>query len=567
MGRFSEQLAQSIASFALENEYDLERALPAIVSAGHHVLQEVKEVACSGLKKLLKNLCQLHGDAFSKVLKRKLSKDEIFQVEDVRLVGIFLGASSKTRKVIIKRFNKYIMEEVDHPARLFPFISQYVSAYPELVPIGLWIVSFYLKLQKKRRDDQYYSDSLECLKHLTVALRNHPVANAELTHHVFETCLRYQIHSSLVHELLISLTPCVQVHLLRQYVSMITTHSAYAGIMEDNNQASQVEKASLLNLILTILQSDPAQLCNIETLQHLLKYYFATTSDADQIMVQIMALFERQHISVVPYIALWGNQLVAAGVSYNLNESLNQIDPQLMMHTIHWYQQSRQHVAAVYSSGLGYLYDPDFFMNLIATMLDQKIGTLDAHRVIESNVIGLVIVGLSNESLRVRKTAHFVLSEFFTLLLESDIKERNQALLLLEMLRNAIVPTDEDTHPIIPSLVTMFFAHAVSILIKPESFLYPLVNKFTLQRPLIDLEDVPMFYELFYSSHEQNRMERMWMLKLLLHGLKTPKDYLIFQRRHVISILFDYFQSPIADVAGKKLVLQVCSSDVVNLQS
>jgi hypothetical protein len=209
----------------------------------------------------------------------------------------------------------------------------------------------------------------------------------------------------------------------------------------------------------------------------------------------------------------------------------------------------------------------NFFLAVISTILDQKIGTVDPRRMIESNVVGMVIVGLSHESLAVRKTCHYILAEFHQLLNEGDTKERNQVLMLLNMLKNAIVPTQENSHPILPSLITMFFAHAINVLIKPESYLYPLVNKFTLQRSIVDLEDVPMFYELFYSANQDNRMERMWMLKLLLHGLGTPKDYSIFKRRHVIEILFGYFHSPIADIPGRKLVLQVFSFNLDHLQS
>jgi hypothetical protein len=571
MGRYSEEVAHSLASTVLENHYGFEKAIGAISAVGSHLLMDSSKFLDRDLKNSGKKLCQLHVDAFSKVLKRQISGVENMDGDDIHILGIFLVTSSKTRKVIVKRLNKYILKELQHPSRLFSIIIEYLNQYAELGEFCLWIVSCYLKLLKKQQDDPCFSKSLECVKQLAISLQKFPIGNADLIQHVFDTCLRYQISTSVIHELLISLVPGVQVNLLRQYVSMITTHSAYTTIMEESkqgkNSSSQSGKASLLKLIMTILQSHPAELCNVEILQQLLKYFYGTKSEADQIMIQLIALFEGQHISVVPYIALWGNQALAAGVSYNLNESLNQIDPQLMMHTIHWYQVSQKNISNVYSSGLGDLYDPEFFLNLVATILDQKIGTLDAHRMIESNIIGLAMVSLSHESLKVRKTAHFVLAEFFTLLLESDIKERNQTLLLLEMLRNAIVPTDQDSHPIIPSLITMFFAHAISILIKPESFLYPLVNKFTLQRPIIDLEDVPMFYELFYSSHEQNRMERMWILKLLLHGLKTPKDYVIFQRRHVITILFDYFQSPIADIAGKKLVLQVHFFDIAHLQS
>ena len=71
--------------------------------------------------------------------------------------------------------------------------------------------------------------------------------------------------------------------------------------------------------------------------------------------------------------------------------------------------------------------------------------------------------------------------------------------------------------------VTLFVAQALGILLRPEHSLYPLVNRFLLQRPAMDTTDMPMFYGLFYSSSADFRGERLWMLRLLACGLKTSQ--------------------------------------------
>ena len=49
--------------------------------------------------------------------------------------------------------------------------------------------------------------------------------------------------------------------------------------------------------------------------------------------------------------------------------------------------------------------------------------------------------------------------------------------------------------------------------------MYPIINKFLLQRPLLDLNDVPVFYSLLFNSSEGHRKERAWLLRLLVEGL------------------------------------------------
>jgi len=81
----------------------------------------------------------------------------------------------------------------------------------------------------------------------------------------------------------------------------------------------------------------------------------------------------------------------------------------------------------------------------------------------------------------------------------------------------------EDPLARLPVPVTLFVAHALAILLRPEHSLYPLVNRFLLQRPAMDVTDMPMFYGLFYSPEPDFRSERSWMLRLLASGLKTSQ--------------------------------------------
>ena len=130
-------------------------------------------------------------------------------------------------------------------------------------------------------------------------------------------------------------------------------------------------------------------------------------------------------------------------------------------------------------------------------------------------------MALCSSSVHTRQIGHFVIYHYYEALKESSVKEKNQVILLLDSLRNSMVSTPEEAFPVISGIIASFVAQGLMILMKPESDMYPLVNRFCLQRDQIDLFDIPMFYDLFYSTNEDCRKERIWMLRLISNGIKS----------------------------------------------
>ena len=84
----------------------------------------------------------------------------------------------------------------------------------------------------------------------------------------------------------------------------------------------------------------------------------------------------------------------------------------------------------------------------------------------------------------------------------------------------------------------LFIAKSIDVLLRPDHTLPGKINRITLQRALIDPRDVPLFYILFPSTHEDTyRQARYFLLNLLGLSLKSLKDFQVFQQRHVIELL------------------------------
>jgi hypothetical protein len=103
----------------------------------------------------------------------------------------------------------------------------------------------------------------------------------------------------------------------------------------------------------------------------------------------------------------------------------------------------------------------------------------------------------------------------------TSFREAKQVALLLGTLRaglDAAAPLAR-----LPLPATLFTARALGVLLRPDDPFYPHINRFLLQRPAIDVGDMPLFYGLFFSPSVAYRAERLWMLRLLAAGLQTSQ--------------------------------------------
>jgi hypothetical protein len=130
-----------------------------------------------------------------------------------------------------------------------------------------------------------------------------------------------------------------------------------------------------------------------------------------------------------------------------------------------------------------------------------------------------------------------------------------QVMALLHSLRTAIV----EDYQQIPGTMTSFVFSALPVMVRPEHTMYDQINKFLLQRPSLDLSDVPMFYSLFNSPNAKDfKAERSWILQVILHAVApTGLDLQLFRRRHVFAILMAFFDAPFADAFTCRLVIQI----------
>jgi len=83
------------------------------------------------------------------------------------------------------------------------------------------------------------------------------------------------------------------------------------------------------------------------------------------------------------------------------------------------------------------------------------------------------------------------------------------------------------TVPRIPKLITVFLSEALQVLVDPKHILYEKVSVFFLQRPSLELDDIPMFYTLS-NSGDYFEQEVSWLLEILSAGVDDPTVFSVY---------------------------------------
>jgi nucleolar pre-ribosomal-associated protein 1 len=109
----------------------------------------------------------------------------------------------------------------------------------------------------------------------------------------------------------------------------------------------------------------------------------------------------------------------------------------------------------------------------------------------------------------------------------------------------------------IPSYTTLLLAHALRGVFYPSNFIYPLTARFLLQRPMMDPTDVPMLLSMLYSSGDDWKKERAWILRFLADGMTCGRDWKVFKRRHTWDLIASLFQASEKDKTLRQGALDV----------
>ncbi|KAF8905722.1 ribosome 60S biogenesis N-terminal-domain-containing protein [Gymnopilus junonius] len=400
---------------------------------------------------------------------------------------------------------------------------------------------------------------------LTALLRRARVAKA----HLVETLLTVTIQSRFANVVALRLaTACLSACQLKpvvvnRHLQSIIQHPYFFKICSSSSSSSSSNsnaslehgetREALIGLLHHLFTLHPTNTCQITHIEPLIRVYGGTLSLADRRVLSVFGLFERERkVSVTPLLSRWSADGAGRGdgVSQTALEALQSLDPILVLRTTlnfpRWRRLGDQLLGvdvdgASAGAGIGatadeaVLYDPIFLMLLFGQMLSDHpptsaIGWIELFR---TNVVSLFIRALSAKDGRMRELALSQVVGVWRHMETADLQEQPHVMHILNLLKDLMPapstsnsPSDSDPeYPRrLPTYTSLLLMHSLRAIFHPSQFIYPHTARFLLQRPSLDVSDVPMLYGLLYSSSDENmgwKKERAWMMRFLADGMSA----------------------------------------------
>lgn len=149
------------------------------------------------------------------------------------------------------------------------------------------------------------------------------------------------------------------------------------------------------------------------------------------------------------------------------------------------------------------------------------------------------------------------------------MQEWDHVVYVLTQVKN-IYRSGDMTVPRIPTYIALLLAHSFRAIFYPSLFIYPITAKFLLQRPEVDVADVPLLFGMLYSSEASNnawKKERTWIVRFLADGMKSTASWKVMKRRHTWDLLASLYQSSLSDIALGDGIIEVLANISCNEQA
>ncbi|XP_061684450.1 nucleolar pre-ribosomal-associated protein 1 isoform X2 [Syngnathoides biaculeatus] len=358
---------------------------------------------------------------------------------------------------------------------------------------------------------------------------------------------------------------------------MTSSHSLFLPTMldsEDGDLSTCHAKEALVSLLLCLVKKCPAA-CNMNHFLVLLGAYGATLNNTDQTILLLLQEYEKNNVSLLKFQSImWGpaalehhktRKSLASSLwkQTHADDLLALLNADKMLRTIAQFPQHRKiipqadkaqlfHDKAV--NNLEELYDPCFLLPLFSAILRPE-SVVDCQKFVSAHALGLTVVALSSYDGKVRAGAYHVLSCFYQHLEGARFREKKQLLYLLDTVKNGVRQENQR----IPFVLTTYISKVAQQMLKPEDYMYVVLNRFLLSHQSLDLHRVPEFFKLFYSFDLEHKTEREWILSVLEGGISDGYCYEVCNQQGIFHSLLGFGSSPLCDDRTQAQIIRVLS--------
>lgn len=347
----------------------------------------------------------------------------------------------------------------------------------------------------------------------------------------------------------------------------VVSHSKFLQTMSSEEKTVADQKLVLIKLISKLIEL--AEVYTTAMVPVFLAAYETNLSEKDHYLLTILQNYEQNGVSLAKfYPFVWGSHAFDVYKEKELNDTLYSEQPSAQV--LENIEKDKMVKSAIEfpvmlkSEGFNEVtfpenYDPKFYMPLFLTLLQPE-RSVDCFHFIESGCLSFVLAATSSFDLSKRKIAYSILSLYNDHLDSASFREKSQMTYLMMLLKNSV--SEEFVR--LPSVWVSYFIQYIKYVLKADHHLYTVLNIVALQKAVINVKELPVFFNLFNSSNVEHATERGWILNLLVTGIKDVTDYYLYKKYHVFEILLAFYDSQICDKNMKNMIdnifVAACSS-------
>ncbi|KTW28440.1 hypothetical protein T552_01702 [Pneumocystis carinii B80] len=448
--------------------------------------------------------------------------------------------------------------------------------------IGIWFNNIIKLLIKYFSDDITLSE--DCLNFIESFANYLKLSGKMLSKYVSQNLLTLLIEFGLKNHILIYNVVRFIYNVVKELKHNIDDSTSYVSLILSKSsdwKDINTNSAFFFEHRLIIAQLLHYFICNLSTqiplyiIERIYNVYTGTTNAVDVILLDILQKYEELvrynffNKKIILNIQSETKKDIPLEISFDTNNITIFLSSEILKKSIYSFpiaNESLLDFSQIYKDDLWLycdivenVYDSSFFLPLVLAYFVSD-GHISIKFLIDSNILGYVLISLSSNDKSIRKMALTVLSMF-----ENKIvcfSEKNQILMFFQLLKSSISLSGMELGPI-PYVSSLFMALSIQIIINPSHFLFDDVCRFYLQRSKLDFYDIPIFFSLWDSSHDYYKRSN-WLMSFLSSGLRTLSDYNIYKKRHIFELMCCLFSSEIVtnDIRSKIIKLFWFASNI-----
>ncbi|KAI0695719.1 ribosome 60S biogenesis N-terminal-domain-containing protein [Cytidiella melzeri] len=343
----------------------------------------------------------------------------------------------------------------------------------------------------------------------------------------------------------------------------IMQHPKFAALGRTGDIRYAEVRLRLVAILHSLFHLHPVNTCQSTHVEPLLPLYEGTMSEADCKLLSIFRLFETtKKTSIASLLVHWST--TPDMPPSTVLETVQSLDATRMLRTCLQFPQRVTTLEKMTAPADGeHIYNPVFVILVFSRMLIEGVPSTAPGWVtmFRTNIASMLIRALSAHSHDVRDTALTQLAGLYSVLQNADFQEKLHVLHIMDVLKDVYVKTTVEMHsPRLPVYITLHLAHALRGVFYPSNFTYPLTARFLLQRPELDVNDMPLLYSMLYSVSDQWRKERAWIVRFMSDGMVGIQEWKVLRKRHTWDLLASMFHSEESDLHLRRSILELLAN-------